>query len=186
MIKNEIPKGVIYQKEDFELLLKIYKDYLKINEKIELLSELGDNIRRINLPECISEGLYSYIFGSIRINGTGAGSADLIDIIEGEHYNIQVKSTTIENDLTSFGPKSTWDKLVFMDFSVKNFISIYDLTEINIYDIVLNKSLNETFKNQQERGIRPRLSLKKLINNNNIEPIINCKVVDINNLYTRY
>ena len=46
-------------------------------------------------------------------------------------------------------------------------------------NIVLNLKKNETFEDQQKQGKRPRTSLKKVIANNNIEPIME---ININSL----
>jgi hypothetical protein len=84
-----------------------------------------------------------------------------------------VKSASIEKDCTSFGPKSTWDKLYFIDFS--NFINCktntidFYLIDIDLSSIVLNEKKHETFKQQQKQNRRPRLSLKKLIKKHNIK-----------------
>lgn len=73
--------------------------------------------------------MYSYIFGCIRINNQGDSSADLITKSEDE---IQIKDTTIGNDLTSFGPTSTWDFLIFMDYSILDEITIYNIPDESV------------------------------------------------------
>ncbi len=112
--------------------------------------------------------MYSYLFDSARVNSQGNSSADLVTK---SCDNVQVKATTISNDLTSFGPKSTWDFLVFMDYSVQDEVTIYNIPSESIYNSKLNKKKNETFVDQQEQGRRPRLSIKKIIERDNIKPI---------------
>jgi hypothetical protein len=65
------------------------------------LNDLGG--RKINIPDVISEGMYCYNFNAVRTN-RDAGSYDCVDIKTKD--GIQVKSASIEDDLTSFGPNS--------------------------------------------------------------------------------
>lgn len=55
-----------------------------------------------------------YFFNAVRTNGT-AHSYDAVDKNTGE--GIQIKSASIKTDCTSFGPTSTWDKLIFADLA---------------------------------------------------------------------
>lgn len=156
--------GVQYEKEDYLKLKIIYTKWKDINQEIK---KIADNARAMNLPEIVSEGMYSYLFECIRTNVSGSSSADLITY---ENKKIQVKAATIKNDLTSFGPKSEWDILIFMDFSVLDEVSIYEIPSNKVYEKVLDKEKGETFKMQQDQGRRPRLSLKKIIDENGIVP----------------
>ncbi len=158
--------GKIYEEEDYKKLLDIYSDWKNINEKIKTIK---DNGRSINLPEVVSEGLYSYYFEAIRTNVKSSTSADLVNSMGEE---IQVKAATIENDLTSFGPNSKWDILIYMDFSILDQVSIYQIPSEKLYNKILNNDKQETFKMQQEQGRRPRLSIKKIIRENDIHPLM--------------
>ena len=76
-------------------------------------------------------------------------------------------------DLTSFGPKSVWDDLYFVDFYRKGkwdgLFDIYHIENQLIYNHKVNS--NETFKDQQLQKRRPRFSIfKELIIKNNIKP----------------
>jgi hypothetical protein len=79
------------------------------------------------------------------------------------------------SDLTSFGPTSRWDKLYFLDFynngNLDGSFDCYEIDTALIYNTVVNQGKNETFVDQQRQGRRPRLSLKKIIRENNITPI---------------
>lgn len=150
--------GDQFDSDDYAKLVSIFQSWLEINH---LLQALGG--RSLNVPDVISEGLYCYLFNAVRTNGT-ARSYDAVDLTTNE--GVQVKSTSIVNDLTSFGPTSTWDVLIFMDFApngaVDGTVDIYKI-DTHPKDIVLNRKKGETFADQQSQGRRPRLSIKKQI-----------------------
>lgn len=80
---------------------------------------------------------------------------------------VQVKSASIQNDCTSFGPTSTWDLLYFADFVPNGIIDgeiwFYKIDSDDVYNLVLNNKKCETFADQQKQGRRPRFSIKKSI-----------------------
>jgi len=101
----------IFDVKDLKNICSIYQRWASLSND---LSKLG--CRRLNFPE-ISEIFFCILDGSWRINATS---------IHGEHssfdcYNpdrktrIQVKSASSKKELTSFGPKSKWDELYFLD-----------------------------------------------------------------------
>lgn len=153
---GKVIEGDCFDANDEKMFKTILKQIKDINLKLKALKG-----RMINVPDVVSEGLFAYHFNSIRTNDVdGAHSYDCVSL-DGE--GIQVKSASIKNDLTSFGPKSTWDLLYFMDFSSGKDVKIYKIPSDNIYNMVLNKSKNETFRDQQEQGRRPRLSIQSSI-----------------------
>lgn len=153
--------------DDFSKLKKIFVTWMNLNK---LLQSLGG--RSLNVPDILSEGLYCYFFNAVRTNGT-AYSYDAVDLDTNE--GIQIKSTSIDNDLTSFGPRSTWDVLIFMDFAPTGIVDgTIDIYRIDTHpgEIILNKKKNETFTDQQMQGRRPRLSIKgQIINPEGLKPI---------------
>jgi hypothetical protein len=166
--------GDFFDRNDLPFFVDVFKDWISINDR---LTEIGG--RSINVPDVFSEAIYGIFFDAIRTNGTGY-SYDCVDIKTGE--GIQVKSSSIEYDLTSFGPTSTWDKLIFADFSndgkIDGVIRFYEIDE-DIYSIVLNSKKNETFKDQQQQGRRPRFSIKRtIIIPNNKKPILTINLLN--------
>ncbi len=116
---------------------------------------------------------YIVFFNAIRTNGT-AYSYDAVDKITGE--GIQIKSTSIVEDCTSFGPTSKWDKLYFVDFipngEIDGSVWFYEINSYDIYSIVLNGKRTKLFRDQQSQGRRPRFSIKsKIIKPNNLVPV---------------
>ncbi len=86
----------------------------------------------------------------------------------------QIKACSVEEDLTSFGPKSKWDDLYFLDFynegKVDGKFDIYLIPNDLIYGNKVNKS--QAMKDQQGDKRRPRFSIKKdIIIKHNIKPL---------------
>lgn len=178
-IQTTLKDGVVvigdqFEEIDFIKIKEIFNAWLKINV---LLRSLGG--RSLNVPDVVSEGLYCYLFNAVRTNGT-ARSYDAVDLVT--HEGIQVKSTSIGDDLTSFGPLSTWDVLIFMDFAPTGVVDgTVDIYKIDTHpgEIVLNKKRGETFTDQQLQGRRPRLSIKsQIINLEGLKPIRTISLVD--------
>lgn len=83
----------------------LLEDKAKLQEAYIKTIELNDiRSSRTNFNDALTEGLYSLYFNAIRTNANGSGSADALDS-SGEE--VQIKSTTVEKDYTSFGPTST-------------------------------------------------------------------------------
>lgn len=164
-----IVEGDYFDIDDYNKFIKIYESRVSLNSLTKSLHGRG-----INIPEIISEGLYCYLFNAIRTNNTpGAKSYDAVDIASGR--GIQIKSSSISNDCTSFGPDSTWDDLYFLDFApngvIDGQVDIYEIKQ-DLSNIILNNGKKETFKMQQREGRRPRLSIKNsIIKPNSLKPI---------------
>lgn len=171
-IEVKLKDGTICHGDKFDLndyikLQEIFKDWQTINIK---LKSLGG--RNLNVPDVFSEALFCILFNAVRTNGD-AYSYDCVSLEN--NAGIQVKSCSIDNDCTSFGPTSTWDELYFVDFAPNGIVDgnvwFYKI-DYDIYSLVLNAKKKETFKMQQEQGRRPRFSIKSLlIKSNNLQPI---------------
>ncbi len=172
-VKVKLKDGTIvigdeFDMEDYKKFQQIFRKWMNINID---LKQFGG--RNLNVPDVFSEALYCIFFNAVRTNGT-AHSYDAVDKTTGE--GIQIKSASIKKDCTSFGPTSTWDKLIFVDLApfgeVDGNIWFYEIDSRNIYNIVLNYKKNETFRDQQLQGRRPRFSIKdKIINPLRLVPI---------------
>ena len=124
--------GDKFDENDLSDLKNIFRVWMNLNK---CTKHLGG--RNINVPDILSEGLYCYFFNAVRTNGT-AGSYDAVDINTGE--GIQIKSASIKNDCTSFGPTSTWDRLYFLDFApngnVDGNVFFYEIISDNINKLI--------------------------------------------------
>lgn len=131
------------------------------------------NAREPNFPEGLSEVAFCLWSGSVRkIKASGSSSFDTFNLATGRAE--QIKACSVINDLTSFGPKSQWDDLYFLDFwnsgNVDGHFDVYKIPNKLIYEHKVNA--NETLRDQQLQGRRPRTNLKsKIIVPAGLEPI---------------
>jgi hypothetical protein len=121
--------------------------------------------RGINFPEGISESAFCLEYGSARVLDVQGSSAsfDTIDLRTGARQ--QIKATSVEDDLTSFGPRSVWDDFYWLDFyrdgAYDGSFDVYKIPN----DLILNFRISrtETFRDQQRQGRRPRLHVRRQI-----------------------
>lgn len=169
-----IVEGDKFNNDDYKKLKKIFKDWQAINAELKQLGGRG-----LNVPDVFSEALFCIFFNAIRTNGT-AYSYDCVSL--DSLAGIQVKSASIPNDCTSFGPTSTWDELYYVDFApngmVDGKVDFYKI-DIDFSGLVLNAKKGETFKDQQLQGRRPRFSIKsQLIKAYNIKPCLSIDLLE--------
>jgi len=131
--------------------------------------------REPNFPEGLSEVAFCLWSGSSRFisaKGLSNTSFDTFDVKKGRAE--QIKACSVEDDLTSFGPKSKWDDLYFLDFysggKVDGKFDIFKIPSNLIYENKVNK--NQTLQDQQGEKRRPRFCIKKdIIAKNKLKPI---------------
>mgnify|MGYP001259462262 CR=1 FL=1 len=161
--------------KDMKIIGKLYFQWKNLNDAIKKISTRG-----INLPEAISENAFCLFFPEcMRVNKLKKGkcSFDVINFKTGTR--IQIKASSIEEDLTSFGPRSEWDELYFLDFSKGDgSFFVYKIEQEWIYGHNINK--NQTFEAQQQQGRRPRFSITKdIIKIKKLKPIKECRLPNI-------
>jgi len=131
--------------------------------------------REPNFPEGLSEVafcLWSKSSRFISAKNLSNTSFDTFNVKTGRDE--QIKACSVKDDLTSFGPKSKWDDLYFLDFYnngvVDGRFDVYKIPSDLIYEYRVNR--NQTLQEQQATGRRPRLHLKgDIIEKNNLKPI---------------
>jgi len=167
---NELDIEVaIMSKVDAKTFKRLFDLWKKLNIG---LSKYG---RKVNIPEVISEGMFCVFSNSVRfqkkIKGVGTVSFDTINLKSNRRE--QIKATSIEKDLTSFGPKTEWDDLYFMDFyrdgDLDGSFNVYLIPNNFIYGKKVNQS--QTLRQQQAEKRRPRMSIKEIIQENKIKPL---------------
>lgn len=168
----------IIEKSDKTNLVEMYSLWNELSSK---LSDYG--CRRLNFPE-ISELIFCLIYNCWRVNNvSGIGKHSSFDCYNPKtHSRIQIKATSVKDDLTSFGPKSVWDELFFMDFfsneKYDGSFDVYLIPNEEIYNFKMNKT--QTFIDQQKEGRRPRFHIKKgLIEPLNIKPVGSFNLYDL-------
>jgi len=163
-----------------ELAGKMISLYEKIIEINHFSRDLGAT-RIVNLPEHLTEGIYCYVSGSVRCVKGKDVSYDCYNFKK--HQRIQVKSSQLmTGDLTSFGPKSEYDDIVFVMVS-DHIVYIYDnIGSFVTHEFKVNKT--ESFGDQCKVGRRPRFSiLNKIIKENCLKALLQ---FDIRNLQDYY
>ena len=137
------------------------------------LKEYG--ARGLTFPEGLSEVAFCLLTGSVKKLSTPQGVTASFDTYNPTSKKAQqIKASTIYDDLTSFGPKSKWDELYFMDFYNDGIhdgsFDLYLISNELIYGHKVNK--DQTLIMQQQEGKRPRVSLKKnVISKHGIMPL---------------
>ena len=172
----ELPEGYsdvkiqIFEERDRKILFDAYVEWRKLCTHLSSLKS-----RLVNLPEGISESAFCLEMNAVRIleNISNANSSFDCYVFE-QKERIQVKACSIIPDLTSFGPKSVWDKLYFLDFYREGkwdgTFDIYLIDNDDIYNHRVNAI--QTFRDQQEQGRRPRFSIyKEIIEFKNLRPL---------------
>jgi len=138
------------------------------------LSALGG--RRVNLPEVLSEGAFCIEMDTVRFVRSVAGAKSSFDCFDlARNTRIQVKASSVAEDLTTFGPNSVWDELYFLDFyrhgNYDGTFDIYLIPNHFIYNQPVNSS--QTFSQQQAQVRRPRFSIiKEIIRPNHLSPVM--------------
>ncbi|MFA5876836.1 MAG: Bsp6I family type II restriction endonuclease [Candidatus Paceibacterota bacterium] len=159
-----------FDEKDGQDLKKVFGAWVTLNK---LISKFG---RKINIPEALSESMFCIFSGSSRytkkIRGNGSVSFDTYNLKTKEKE--QIKASSLEFDLSTFGPKSEWDKLYFMNFynggNMNGIFNVYEIPTELVYSNAVN--LTQTMKDQQLLGKRPRFSIMKdIILPNKIKPI---------------
>jgi hypothetical protein len=151
LIEGRKVKAKITLKEigDRELIKRLYFDWKQLNDRLKKISTRG-----INLPEAISENAFTLFYPEcvrvVNLKGMKC-SFDCINLKTGSR--IQIKASSVISDLTSFGPRSEWDELFFLDFSSGDgSFKIYkieqDFNKWKIYSIELS---NIGLKNGQNK-----------------------------------
>lgn len=156
--------GVRFNEEDIDTLISIYYGWKNLNN---LNIALG--IRRINFPESVSEGFSCILFDILRTNNVSSmhgikhTSMDAINPSNGITYQIKACSTTSQvsrsanGSPTSFGPRSEWDKLLYIHIDCDKDIMYFYEYEDNINNVMVNRK--ETFADQCAQGRRPRFNM---------------------------
>jgi len=173
-----LPEGIyqnvpvtVFDSSDINVLREVYTQWRSLSLNLIALGGRG-----VNLPEGLSEALFCISNNVVRFNHNLQGANTSFDCYsELTNARIQVKACSVLPDLTSFGPKSVYDELFFMDFfregKFDGSVDIYKIPKHIVDETIVNASLGETVQMQREQGRRPRLSLYNLAKVHNILPI---------------
>jgi hypothetical protein len=184
MIEKQIQTKIYGEDSSFKIKLYGEEDILWVKEVFTLWMNFKQALKKHgerspNIPEAVSETIYCILTHSGRFANSKSkklkdASFDAFNVITEE--TIQVKASQIEKDCTSFGPKTRWDKLVFVDFfndgNVDGTFDIYEIPTEYLNKVIVREEGDITFEKRKAEGKRPRLSLKEsVIYPNSIQPI---------------
>jgi hypothetical protein len=177
IVEIELPEGKFNAEVDFfdendRLdLIEIYDLWKKLSQKLN-----GFKARSVNIPEGLSEVAFCLFMDCVRISKVNFGS-NVSSSFDAYSLNtkkrIQIKACSKIPDLTSFGPKSVWDEIYFMDFYKDGLwdykFDVYLIPNNLIYNNQQNRDTG--FSDFQQTGKRPRFSIyTKIILANNLKP----------------
>ncbi len=164
---------LIFDRNDQKIFKQTFDNWVNLNKTIT--GELKGT-RKTNFPDALSESIFCLEMNCGKListkNSTGySTSFDCYDYHR--EIRIQVKCSSSKGP-TSFGPRSEYDEIYFIDFFNDNKIDgsykIYKLENLDIDNIKVNK--NQSLKDQQNKDRRPRFEIRKqLIIPKNIKPI---------------
>jgi hypothetical protein len=164
--------GDFFTINDIPAINQFYMSWKAMNE-----INIQYGVRRVNLPEFITEGLASILMNMPRTNNQTLtnipGSADLVDIDTGDA--IQIKGISTIDDRkggpSSFGPDTVFDRLIVIHVRVDlNKAFFYELNAKEYTNWSANQ--NETFEDQKKNKRRPRKHLLPIIKEEGIAPFI--------------
>jgi hypothetical protein len=162
-INVKLPEGkfktkvLIFNKSDKKKLYKIYKNWRILCNNLNSM-----NGRSVNVPEGLSESAFCAEMKCVKFIERISSAKTSFDCFNPKtSERIQVKACSVLPDLTSFGPKSVWDKIYFLDFYRKGkWDGKFDIYLISNRDIYNHKvKSNETLTDQQKQKRRPRFSI---------------------------
>ena len=162
----------VTEKLDRRRIKRLFSRWKKLNDDIKKISTRG-----INLPEAISENAFCLFFPEcIRVVKLKQGKCSYDVLNRKTGLRIQVKASSIDDDLTSFGPRSEWDELFFLDFSEGDgSFKVFKIEKDWIYKHMVNK--NQSFEQQQAQSRRPRFSItENIIKTRGLKPVKVCKL----------
>ncbi|MFH1129428.1 MAG: Bsp6I family type II restriction endonuclease [Patescibacteria group bacterium] len=174
-------KTVIFGKECLVELMSFDKeDSKKWKALFDIWKKLKLGMREYksrepNLPEGLSEVAFCLFSGSkrfISLRGEASTSFDTFNLKTKRAE--QIKASSIKHDLTTFGPKSQWDDLYFLDFynekKLDGTFNVYKIPSRFILNAKVNKK--QTLRQQQKQKRRPRFSItKEIIERCKLKPI---------------
>lgn len=149
-------------KELYCKVLNLFPNWKNLNYEIKKVYSRG-----VNFHEAFSEIIVGFHYG-LSLEGNNS-SADLVSEKTGKKYQVK-GSSYYKKDLSSFGPKSSFDYLIYCGLDEKKeILLIWEIDIIFLKSVMVNKSL--TFEQRQQEGKRPRFSIyNQIIKKNSLKP----------------
>jgi hypothetical protein len=153
-----------FDRSDRIIFKKTFQIWQKLNN---IITKKLKGTRKLNLPDALSESLVCQELGfgkllSVKSGTNYSSSYDAYDLKNNKR--IQVKCSTSTGP-SSFGPKSVWDDIYFLDMwnngNINGNYKIYKIKNDDIYNAKVNKGQKLT--DQQDQSRRPRFDLRSSI-----------------------
>lgn len=163
IIEIELPEGTfsakvqVFNEDERKNLQAVYRKWRELSDNLNAIHSRAGNI-----PDGLSEGVFCLATNAVRLLGSIPGANSSFDCFDlAQRRRIQVKAASVIPDLTSFGPRSVWDDLYFLNFYREGrwdgSVDIYYIPDRFVYDNPVNS--RESFSQQQAQGRRPRFSI---------------------------
>ncbi|MDR3539552.1 MAG: Bsp6I family type II restriction endonuclease [Desulfosporosinus sp.] len=172
IVTMELPEGnfvttvTAFDKSDVTAINAIYDSWRDLCAYLGVLDARAVNPpEELHLPEELSEisfGIAKDLWRSSKgVPGTNSSFNFYDPYAERNNNRIQVKTSCVLPDLTSFGPNSQWDRIFFADFYREGkWDGTFDVYELNTDDINNYKvNVGRTLLDQKMQGRSPRFSI---------------------------
>lgn len=191
MEHNFVTNNIKIEGKVYDAVVKIFDNVESVNKVIKLYkmwTELNTNLkdcgyRGLNIHEGITESLVCIVTGSYLVKSIKGKTSSSFDCYNPKtEKRIQVKATSVKHDCTSFGPKSVYDTILFVNFSEHPKYDIYEIPK----EIIDNQKMNatQTFVDQQNEGRRPRFSIcNMVIDKDGLQPIFTGNILELTKTY---
>jgi hypothetical protein len=172
--KEIILKLMTFNTSDEKIFKSTFQKYIKLNN---ILKNRLKATRIMNFPDALSESIFCYKMKCGKLLGASnaSGYSTSFDAYDpNREKRIQIKCSASSGP-TSFGPRSEYDEIYFVDFKSDGLIDgsykIYKLDNNDIDDVKVNKK--HSLVDQQKLNRRPRFEIRsQLINKKNLKPLI--------------
>jgi hypothetical protein len=171
--KTVILNLMTFDKSDLKIFKLVFKKLQKLNKYVK--NDLKGT-RNINFPESLSEAIFCFEMncGKLLSAKKTSGYSTSFDAYDTKRdKRIQIKCSASAGP-TSFGPRSEYDEIYFIDFKSEGKIDgtykIYKLENDDIDNVKVNKK--EKLTDQQKGEKRPRFEIRStLVVKKNLKPI---------------
>ena len=158
-----------FDQNDLPVLRRIFRSFVRLRTLIKSFPDSDHNHRGPNIPETLTEGAFALFYQCTRIHYL-SGTKKSDKYAPATHERIQVKAMSSPAP-TTFGPKSVFDRLIFLDFfrggMLDGSFDVYDIPINLVYNVQVNQT--QTMRDQQLELRRPRFSTHdEIIAQNNI------------------
>ena len=171
--KDILLELMTFEKNDLKIFKSTFNKYKSLNK---VLKGKLKATRIMNFPDALSESVFCLAMNCGKLlsakNVSGySTSFDAYDTTR--EKRIQIKCSASSGP-TSFGPRSEYDELYFVDFKSNGLIDgtykIYKIENDDIDSVKVNK--NQSLVDQQKQNKRPRFEIRsQLVVKKKLEPI---------------